>query len=302
MRVRMIYFFLFGVVATFCSVRPAPAQDTLPTSKEKHGLSLYEKFEGSTSAGAEVFDMNTSVGYDVSRFLGMDLGVPVYFVTPPSTTRLIASQSNGLGNAYMDFRLTLNNPLFHFTSTPSAAFPTGDTSKGFSTGHVAFNWDNEIERSFGRFTPFVDVDPGNGLNSITNAYTRVIQRPFITLGKEVQFIGGVDVDLFAPFDVRVDAYGVEPWGQQQVLSRILKKNTVTVNGVTHNRYYAVTSITSGGANLVKDNGYDAALDATLKHFVLLEIGYDYSVHYAQGTIFFSAGFDLSRLFGHLASH
>jgi hypothetical protein len=53
---------------------------------------------------------------------------------------------------------------------------------------------------------------------------------------------------------------------------------------------------------VKDNGYDAALDATLKHFVLLELGYDYSVHYASGTVFFSAGFDLSRLFGRLASH
>jgi hypothetical protein len=302
MRVRTISFFLLGVVAMSCFVRPALAQDTLPTSKEKHGLTLYEKFEGSTSAGADVFDMNTSIGYDFNRFLGMDLGVPVYFVTPPSTSRLIASQSNGLGNAYMDVRLTLNTPLFDLTSTPSAAFPTGDTSKGFSTGHVAFNWDNEIERSFGRFTPFVDVDPGNGLNSITNAYTRVIQRPFITLGKEVEFIGGLDVNLLGPFGVRVDAYDVEPWGQQQVLSRILKKNTVTVKGVSHNRYYAVTSITNGSADLVKDNGYDAALDATLKHFVLLEIGYDYSVHYASGTVFFSAGFDLSRLFGRLSSH
>jgi len=65
MRVRAISSFLFGV-AMFCFVRPAPAQDTLPTSEEKHGLSLYEKFEGSTSADANVFDMNTSIGYDYS--------------------------------------------------------------------------------------------------------------------------------------------------------------------------------------------------------------------------------------------
>jgi hypothetical protein len=63
----------------------------------------------------------------------------------------------------------------------------------------------------------------------------------------------------------------------------------------------VTSITKGGADLVKDNGYDAAVDARLTHAVLLEVGYDYSVHYALGTVFFSAGFDLSRLFGHRAS-
>jgi hypothetical protein len=291
-------FLLFSVLAILCVSRSALAQVTLPTDEGKHGFILYEKFEGSTSAGTNVFDMNTSLGYDFNRFFGMDVGVPVYFVTPPPATRLLASQENGLGNAYLDLRLTLNNPLFDFTSMPSVAFPTGDTSKGFSTGRVAFTWDNEIERSFGHFTPFLDVDPGNGLNNITNAYTRAVQRPFITLGKEVQFTAGLDVNLFGPFSMRMDAYDVTPWGQQEVLSRLLRKSTVTITGVTHNRYYAVTAVTKGGANLVKDNGYDAAVDASLKKVITLEVGYNYSVHYVLGTVFFSAGFDLSRLFAH----
>jgi hypothetical protein len=294
-------FLAFAVATTLCLLQSVLAQENLPTSKAKHGFSLYEKFEGSTSAGTDVFDMNTSIGYDFDRFFGTDVGVPVYFVTPPPATKLVASQANGLGNAYLDLRFTLDNPLFDFTSTPSVAFPTGDSSKGFSTGRAAFTWDNEIERSLGRFTPFIDVDPGNGINNITNPYVRVIQRPFITLGKEVQFTGGLDLTLLGPFSMRMDAYDVTPWGPQEVLSRVLKKSAVTVNGVTHNRYYAVTSITKGGADLVKDNGYDAALDARLKHIVLLEVGYDYSVHYVLGTVFFSAGFDLSRLFGHHSS-
>jgi hypothetical protein len=228
MKVRIVFFVLiFGLVATLCVSRPALAQGTFPAGRVKHGLSLYEKFEGSGNAVAVVFDTNTSIGYDFNHFFGVDLGVPVFFVTPPPASKLIASQSNGIGNAYTDFRFTLNNPLFDFTSTPSFALPTGDTSKGFSTGHVGFSWDNEFERSFGRFTPFLDVVPGNGLNNITNPHTRVVHRSIITFGKEAQFTAGSDVDLFGPFSISVDAYDVTPWGQQEIFSRTLKKTTVT---------------------------------------------------------------------------
>jgi len=291
--------FLFCFAIGLCLAGPLAAQDTLPAGRVRGGLNLYEKFEGSSSpGGGTAFDMNTSLGYDFGSHLGADVGVPVYFTTPPPASKLLASQATGLGDAYLDLRFKIRNPLLDFTSMPSASFPTGSVSKGFSTGQINFNWDNEVEHTFGRFTPFLDGDPGNGLNNITNPHTRVIRRSFVTIGNEVQFTGGSDVDLFGPFSVDVDAYDVTPWGPQEILSRILKKGTVTVKGVKHNRYYAVNALTKGGANLVRDNGYDAALDATLKRFVLLELGYDYSVHYASGTVFFSAAFNVSQMFSH----
>jgi hypothetical protein len=297
MKVRVVSFILFlGLVATLCISPPALAQSAFPAGKVGLGLSLYEKFEGTATTAALVFDSNTSIGYDFNNFFGVDLGVPVYLATPPPASKLIASQSKGLGDAYTDFRFKLNNSLFDFTSTPSFAFPTGDTSKGFGTGHVGFTWDNEFERSFGRFTPFLDVAPGNGLNNISNPHTRVVHRSFITLGKEVQSTAGLDVDLFGPFSFSADAYDVIPWGQQEIFTRTLKKKTVTVNGVTTTRTYAVNAITKGGANLVRDNGYDAAIDARIGHFLLIEGGYDYSVQFAAGTVFFSVGFDLSKFF------
>jgi len=295
MRLRCMSYVLFGLAAILCFSRPTFAQDMIPAGKVTHALRLYEKFEGSAASGADVFDMNTSIGYDFNRIFGVETGVPVYFVTPAPSAKLLSSQSNGIGDMYIDFRFALSNALFDFTSTPSFAFPTGDTSKGFSTGHVGFTWDNEMAHSIGRFTPYLSIAPGNGLNNISNPHTRVVHRNFITLGKEAEFTAGSDVDLFGPFSVNLDAYDVVPWGRQEVLSRIVKKGTVTVNGVKHNRYYAVNSVTTGGANLAKDNGYDAALDAALGHFVLVEVGYDYSVRYAEGTAFFSIGFDLSRL-------
>ena len=295
MKSRIIFLIIFfGLVGTLCDSRPALAQGTFHAGKVRHGLSLYEKFEGSGNSVAIAFDTNTSIGYDFTNHFGADVGVPVYFVTPPPASKLIASQSNGFGDVYTDFRFTLNNPLFDFTSTPSFAFPTGDTSKGFSTGHIGLSWDNEFERSFGRFTPFFGVVPGNGLNSVTNPRTRVVHRSIITFGKEAQFTAGTDIDLFGPFSINVDAYDVEPWGPQEIFSRTLKKTTVTVNGVNQVRYSAVNSITKGGANLVKDNGYDAAIDAKLKRYILVEVGYDYSVQYVAGTVYFSVGFDLSK--------
>jgi hypothetical protein len=288
--------FLLSLAMGLCLAETLLAQDTLPAGRVTGGLSLYEKFEGSASPGeGTAFDMNTSLGYDFSGHFGADVGVPVYFTTPPPASKLLASQVTGLGNAYLDLRFKVRDPLLHFTSMPSASFPTGSVSKGFSTGQINFNWDNEVERTFGRFTPFLDADPGNGLNNITNPHTRIIRRSFMTIGNEVQFTGGSDVDLVRPFSLDLDAYDVTPWGPQEILSRILKKGTVTVKGVKHNRYYAVNSITQGGANLVQDHGYDAALDATLKRFVLLELGYDYSVHYASGTVFFSAAFNVSQM-------
>ena len=39
-------------------------------------------------------------------------------------------------NVYTDLRLTLRDPAVNFISTLTGAAPTGDSSKGFSTGRA----------------------------------------------------------------------------------------------------------------------------------------------------------------------
>jgi len=52
--------------------------------------------------------------------------------------------ATGIGNAYMDLRLSLLNPAVNFTSLLTAAAPTGDKAAGFSTGHVTYDPKNGI--------------------------------------------------------------------------------------------------------------------------------------------------------------
>src|SRR5579862_3851283 len=194
-------------------VVPSVAQQTLPAGRS-NGMTIYEKFEGSSGSGANVFDINSAVGYDFNRFWGADLGVPIYFVTPPPALKGFASQTAGIGNVYMDVRFKFNTHIVDFHSTPGITVPTGSTTNGFSTGHVTYDWDNEFSRSIGRFSPFVNIDVGDSLNSTSNPTHRIIHRPFITFGNEAQFQGGSDMDVFGPLSMTADAYQVVPWGPQ----------------------------------------------------------------------------------------
>lgn len=296
-----------GIAAAFCFSSPAAAQQQedsflfiagAPPVAARQGLSVSERFEGSSSDGANIFDLNTTVGYDFTRFFGVDVGVPVYVETPDPATTLVASQADGLGNAYLDFRFSWDTPLLHFSSIPIAAFPTARTSEGLSTGHVIVNWSNQIDRSFWRFTPYLNADPGNGLNSITYSNARIVERPFITLGNEAQFIGGTLVSLPGPVALRADAYEVVPWGEQEVISRSVKKETVVVNGARHTETYVVMTRRQGGRQLAEDDGLDAAIDVTPMRSLLFEVGYDYSAHYGLGTLFLTASCNFSNLLPH----
>ncbi len=274
---------------------PLPAQQTLPAAKSS-GITIYEKLEGSSGSGANIFDLNSAVGYDFNKHWGADIGVPIYFVTPPSSLKGFATQADGIGNLYMDVRFKLNTHIVDYHATAGVTAPTGSITNGFSTGHVTYDWDSELTRSIGRFGPFVNIDVGDSLNSTTNPTQRIIHRPFMTYGNEAQFQVGSDVDLLGPLRATADVYQVVPWGPQTIYSRILKKGAKTGKNAKHHRVYEVVATTRGGAALVDDDGFDLAADATFRHSIQLEAGYDYSVHYAAGTIFFSVGFEMTGLF------
>jgi hypothetical protein len=288
---------VFVALLAFGTVTAAPsaAQQTLPAAKSS-GMTIYESFEGSSGSGTNVFDLNSAVGYDFNRHWGADLGLPIYFVTPPSTLKGFASQSNGIGNVYMDVRFRFDNPILDFHSTIGLTAPTGSTTKGFSTGHVTYTWDNNFSRSIGRFAPFVDLEVGDSLNSTSSPQRRIIHRPFITFGNEAQFQAGTDMDVLGPLSVTADVYKVLPWGPQTIYSRILKKGVNTGKRAKNHRVYEVVSTTKGGAALVQDDGIDFAADVALRHSIQIEAGYDYSMHYAAGTLFFSVGFEMTGLF------
>ena len=265
----------------------------MPSGRANQGMSLYESFQGSSSSSGSVFSMSNTVGYDFTRQFGMDLTLPIYFILPPSQKNGFAASTTGLGNFSMDGRLSLELPLVNYSPTATITFPTGSTTKGFSTGTVTYDFDNRFDHELGLLTPFFDVDVGNSLNSGSSTYGRV-QRPYLTLGKVANFMVGSEVHLTDRWTVSVDAYKAVPWGPQTMFSRLVRPGTVGKGG-KHNRTFETVQRQVGGANLVSDDGFDASVAFSPNHFIDLTLALDRSVHYNLNTISFSVGFNISQL-------
>jgi len=177
--------------------------------KEERGITLYEAFEGSTNTDGQVMDLNTTAGYIFNRHFSWDAGLPVFFFNGTTSTGT-KTTSNGIGDAYTDFRLTFNNPAFHYVIALSGSVPTGDSSKGRSTGRATVNWGNSFSREFNKWTPFANINVGNSLYN-----TGYFRRPFLTLGKVATFEAGTAYDLGHSFSVSASAYDVAPWARKK---------------------------------------------------------------------------------------
>jgi hypothetical protein len=261
--------------------------------KANKGMNVYATFEGSSSSSGSIFDMNNMVGYDFNPALGFDVGVPCYFVAPPAQPG-VASTATGVGNFYLDGRLTLESWVVDYLPTATVTFPTGNTSKGLSTGSVTYDLDSRFQHDFGVWTPFFDVDVGNSLDNTNNPNVRVIRRPFLTLGKVAEFKAGPEVHITDRITVGADYYRVVPWGPQTIVSRVVRPGK-TGKGGKSGRVYEVVQKTVGGANLVSDNGFDASVAFSPKRFLDLSLAFNHSTHYALNTVSFSVGFNLTQM-------
>ena len=276
----------FGAVRAHAQARFA--------GQANHGMNAYATLEGSSSSSGSIFDMNNMVGYDFNPALGFDVGAPFYFIAPPAQPG-VASTAAGVGNFYVDGRMALESRVVDYLPTATVTFPTGNTSKGLSTGSVTYDLDSRFQRDFGVWTPFFDMDVGNSLDNTNNPDVRVIHRPFLTLGKVAEFKTGPEVHVTNRITLSADYYRVVPWGPQTVISRVVRPGT-TGKDVKSGRVYEVVQRTVGGANLVSDNGFDASVAVSPKRFMDLSLALNHSTHYALNTVSFSVGFNLTQMF------
>lgn len=282
-----------------CAQSPVPAATT-PTGKDTGGFSpgwtLGARFEGDYSSDAGVYDVGTALGYNFSRHFGMDAGVPFYFVSTPTATK----QSNpgavsgvGTGNAFVDLLLNYPNPSLNYSSGIHLTAPIADTKKGFSTGHATWNFNNHFDHAFGDWSPFIDAGVGNSIQD-----TRFFTRPFTSFGYNAAFTGGLEYDQ-GPFSLQAGAYDVAPWGNQTVFSRVFRCGSAakcSASGTSTNRKgFTSSSVTSGGADLVRDNGYEASFDFKPVYYLDFEFDYSRSVPLHLNNYSFGIGVNLSSL-------
>lgn len=272
-------------------VAQAPA-GSAPAAKEDRyvGPTMNTSFDGSVDSGSQVYDWTTSAGYIFNRHFSASFGAPLYFVRGTTATGTTTS-STGIGNVFGQLQLTFKNPALNYGSAFTVAAPTGDSSKGRSTGSVTFDWTNQFAREFGRWTPFASAGVGNSLLD-----TRYWHRPFLTLGPVAHFEGGTSFDLGHSLTLSASAYDVAPWGTQKVYSRLVTKGAGGQGGTPkHGRVFQNNALTTGGAAIDRDNGYNADLDFSPLKYVDFDLSYSHSVHFQLDTVSFSIAFNLTPL-------
>lgn len=293
----------FCLIVVVCSYAPLFAQSPNPAvigpvAKDSGGFTpgwtLGAKFEGSYSSDGSVYDLGSALGYNFSRHFGVDAGVPFYFVGTPSSIKKSnpgAVSGIGVGTFFTDLRLNYPNPTLNFSSAVHLTAPTGETKKGLSTGHATWNLANHIDHAFGDFSPFLDFGIGN-----TVMDTRFFHRPFITFGYNAQFTGGIEYDP-GKFSFSASAYDVAPWGNQTVISRVFRCGAsakCSAGGPTNNRKsYTTASVSTGSADLVRDNGFNAGIDFKPVGYLDLEFDFSRSVPLQLNSYSFGIGVDLS---------
>lgn len=260
------------------------------------GITLGAKFEGSYSGDGAVYDFGSAVGYNFSRHFGIDAGVPFYFVSTPSSIKKNnpgAVSGIGVGTLFTDLRWTYPNLTLNFSSAVHLTAPTGDTKKGLSTGHATWNLANHIDHAFGDISPFLDFGAGNSVLD-----TKFFHRPFITFGYNAQFNGGVEYDP-GKFSFSASAYDVAPWGNQTVISRVFRCGSAakcSSGGKTTNRKsFTTASVSTGAADLVRDNGFNAGIDYKPVGYLDLEFDFSRSIPLQLNSYSFGIGVDLSWL-------
>ncbi len=254
-----------------------------PALKNDAGFTSYAAFEGTSDSDGQVYAFSPSVGYNFNRHFGMDLGVPFYLVR--ASTSLGGTSSNGIGNPSLDLRFKVLNPVVDFASVVTGSAPVADSKKGLSTGRGTYDWTNHFDHAFGSITPFGEVGVSN-----TVADTRRFLRPFTALGFNAHVQGGANYDLWKYFSVGASGYAILPSGQQTIFSKV-----VPGQSSGHHHPFESNQQTTGSADLARDHGFSAWVDANPAPYLDMELAYTRSVNYDLNAISFGIGINIGYL-------
>jgi hypothetical protein len=283
------------LLAALALVAMGTAQSVPATSSQSDtGFTSYVDFDGTSNAEGQVYRLNSNIGYSFTQHFGMDMGVPIYFLRPSSSTTG-GTSGNGLGNPYLDLRLKFLNPAVNFGSVLTGYAPAGDSKLGLSTGRATFDWTNHFDHSFNNLTPFLEAGLSN-----TVADTQLFLRPFTSLGMNTHFQGGASYQVGKYFNVGASGYDIQPFGQQTIFSKVANGGG-QVGMSSHGRPFQNNQQITGTADLAYDNGFSAWVGASPSPYLDLQLGYTRSIQYDLNSVSFSMGVNVGRLYHRSAS-
>lgn len=297
-----VFSIIFCLSMPVCAIGQNPAtshpeQSAGRQSADIKGFNEYENFRGMVNSSGSLFKLDSTLGYDFNRYLGVFAGVPLYFANDssgtPGQTRV---HDAGAGDTYFGVEAYAPSRIVNYSTTLTVSAPTGSVSKGFSPGKATIDWNNRFRHRFGRLTPFMASGVGN-----TVPDSELVTRNFISLGRVAHFEEGAEFQVVHRVYLGGSAYQIVPFGNQQVFNRF--GAAVPRDGKAHEGGPAPAQPPPGntgepsasGNDLTREHGLDAWVGFEPTRVLRLELGYSRSVTFALNSFSFNVGLNVGKL-------
>ena len=275
------------LAASAAMAAPPPQDGDLDFDDEIRGWTLYGRVRVFPGDSGMITKADPSLGYTFNRYFEAYAGLPLYFVRESSLTSPTPSSMSGIGNAYAGFSLTLMNPILDYSSTVEVTAPTGDESRGFSTGKVTADWTNTFSHSFNSVTPYASAGIANTISD-----TSFFVRPFTSDGRVGHFEVGGLWGVFPRVTAGVAGYAVRASGEQRIVSRVIDRNTTIT--ASRDSVFLTEPDVIGLAEIANDEGFATWLTLRPKRNIDFQAGYNRSARYELDSVFFGIGFRVGK--------
>jgi hypothetical protein len=266
---------------------------------EIRGWTLYARFRVFPGDSGLIVKTDPSVAYDFNRYWRVYAGLPVYSVRESSSTSTSPQFMSGIGNAYGGLQFTAISPVIDYSSSVQVSAPTGDESRGFSTGRMTADWTNTVSRPFGTLTPYASAGIANTISD-----TSFFVRPFTSDGLVGHFEVGGFWDVTSRLSPGVAAYAIRASGEQRIVSRVVQQTDPTATTTTRGRGTSDTAAptrtfltqveTIGMAEIANDEGLAAWLTFRPQRSISFDVGYNRSARYDLDSVFFGVSFRVRK--------
>jgi hypothetical protein len=214
-----------------------------------------------------------SLGYRLNDTFSADVELPIYFYrlaesrsAKPRPNATLVNQRGEVGDLVLSGHAQFTPRYANYQLTGAVDFPSGDEAYGLTSGRVSFDISNQFDRTFGRFTPTLEIGAGDS-STLVN---RLVTKSYTSLGPLAHFQTGVTAEIGTRISIESEAYEQLPIGDQKIYtSKTTKKKTTTV---------------VAGRNVSEDNGFNVALSATLDRHTVFTTYYSRSLRLYTDTV------------------
>ncbi len=288
---RSLIFLALLLTATFATAQTTTTQNNPAPANADRGWNWYEAWYSSFNQDGAINKLDSTVGYDFNKHVGVTAGLPFYFVHASNTTTTGTTSGAGVGDVHaaLLLRATWKEKL-NYEAAFTGTAPTGSRTDGLTTGHATIDWNNHFDGTIHKITPFANLGIAN-----TVPDTIYFQRPFTSYGTVGHFDGGALFHVAPKVGWGLSAYAIQPTGTQTVFSRLVKQGNFSGTASSHGRVFQDNSATSG-TDLTRDRGFSTWLEFDPNRFLALQAGYTRSQTFDLNTFSLGIGFNAGKFF------